>query len=244
MSRKHWEESAETDELAAMGVSRHPGRGYKIFAGLLLVGTATFVAAYYVPLYRAHALLRREYTAVSRESATFRQQLVDAVAALNKTNDECNQLRGELHKQEKGADTLVARAERLERSLQAPLKKFQGKGLLTVERRREKLRITLATPALVAPVGGALTELGKKALCAVGGSLKDSDVHLVVQGLGGGPAEKAVGAWQAAAIRAGNTAQHLTKSCGVEASRIEVAVSSVTSAGDGAAVVLEISPKS
>lgn len=243
MGKKDWEKLTETDELAAVGVSRNRGRGWKILSGLLFVGSVTFVFAYYVPLYRAHALLRSEYKTASTEAANFRKQLVDTVATLNQTNDECDKLRGEVRRQEKDTGALASRTERLERSLQAPLKKFQGKGRLSLSRQQEKLRVTLAAPALVAPTGGDLTDFGKKALCALGSSLKDSDVHVVVQGLGVGPTDKAGSAWQVAATRAGNAAQLLSKSCGVDSSRIEVTVNAAASAQDGEAVALEITPK-
>jgi hypothetical protein len=244
MGKNDWAQLADAEDLASVGVSSHPGRGWKIFSGLLVVGSATFAIAYFVPLYRAHALLREQYKTATTQAATFRKQLADTVATLNQTSDECGKLRTQVHAQDKNTAVLVSHSERLERSLQAPLKKFQGKGRLSLERQQEKLRVTLPAPALVAPTGGDLTDFGKKALCALGGSLKDSDVHVVVQGLGVGATDKAGSAWQMAATRAGNAAQLLSKSCGVDSSRIEVTVNPTTVATVGGAVVLEITPTS
>jgi chemotaxis protein MotB len=245
MAKKNWETMAETDDISAIGVSPHRGRGWKIFSALLCVGSATFVGAYYLPLYRAHSLLREEYKKSSADAATFRKQLTDTVATLNRTTDDCDKLRSETRKQTKDSDALASRTERIERSLQIPLKKFQGKGKLSVTRQNDRLRVTLAAPALVAATGGELTDFGKKALCALGGSLKDSDVRVVVQGLGVGPHDKpASNSWQLATTRAGNAAHLLSKNCGLDSSRIEVAVSANSASPDGGAVAVDITPRS
>jgi flagellar motor protein MotB len=244
MGKNDWARLADTEELASVGVSPHRGRGWKVLSGLLLVGSATFALAYYVPLYRAHSRLRAEYKATSTEAADFRKQLADTVATLNQTTDDCAKLRAETHQHGKNTAVLVSHAERLEKNLQAPLKKFQGKGRLTLERQEEKLRVTLSAPALVAPTGGDLTDAGKKALCAVGSSLKDADYHVVVQGQGVAKTDKTSSAWQMAATRAGNAAHLLSNSCGVDSSRIEVAVKPAAAGTAGAAIALEITPTS
>lgn len=241
MGKKDWEKLTDADDLSAIGISKSHGRGWKVFSGLLFVGAGAFVAAYYLPLYRAHSKLVTEYQTASTQASTFHQQLTDTIGTLNHTTEECDKLRTEVRKQNKEAEALAGRAERLERSLQPALKKFLGKGKLTLERNKEQLRVALAAPAAVAATGGDLTDFGKKALCAVGASLKDADTHVVVLGLGVAPNEKSDNAWQLAAARAGNAAQHLSKSCGVESSRIKVAVSAAPPPTSGPAVLaLEI----
>jgi flagellar motor protein MotB len=244
MTKKHWENLTEADDLAAVGVPRHRGRGWKILAGLLLIGAASFVIGYYLPLYRAHALLRNEYKTKSTEASTFRQQLVDTVATLKQTTEELSKLQSEAAKQQKGTEALAMRSEQLEHRLQAPLKKFLGKGRLGVERLHDKLRITLPAPAMVAATGGELTDFGKKALCALGASIKDSNVQLSIQGLGVSPSEKSASAWQLAATRAGNAAQWMSKTCGVDATRIEVVVRSATQTTETATLAVEVTPGS
>jgi chemotaxis protein MotB len=242
MAKKNWENLTEADDLAAVGVSRHRGRGWKILSGLLLIGVAAFVVAYYLPLYRAHALLRNEYKTKSAEASTFRQQLVDTVATLKQTTDELSKLQSEANKQQKSIDALATRCEQLERRLQAPLKKFLGKGRLGVERLHDKLRLTLPAPAMVAATGGDLTDFGKKALCALGAALKDSNAQVSIQGLGVTPNDKSGTAWEPAATRAGNAAQLLSKTCGLDPSRIEVVVKSAAQAAGTDALAVEVTP--
>jgi chemotaxis protein MotB len=247
MGKKDWEKMASADDISGLGVSPHRGRGWKVFSLLLLVGSATFVVAYYVPLYRAHQQLRDEYKKTSAEASTFRRQLTDTVATLSSTTNVCDKMRSDVRKKTEDTDALASalasRTEHIERSLQIPLKKFKGRGKLSVAREKDLLRVTLAAPAVVAPTSGDLSTFGKMALCALGGSLKDSDVHVVVQGLGFSPAGKPSASWQLATTRAGNAAQFLSEKCGVDASRIEVAVSASPASSDGSTMAIEITPR-
>lgn len=240
MAKKDWEKLAEADDFSsAVGVSPNRGRGWKVFSGLCVVATAAFVVAYYVPLYRAHSKLRDEYRVATSQASTFRQQLSDAVGTLNQATEERDKLRSEVRQQGKQADDLVQRAERIERSLQPALKKFSGKGKLSVERDKEKLRVVLWTPGFASATSADLSDFGKKAVCAVASALKTSSAHVRVLGVGVEPT-KADSPWQLAASRAGSTAQHLGKSCGLSSAQIEATVRAESSAPAGAAITLDI----
>lgn len=240
MAKKNWEKLAEADDLsAAVGISAHRGRGWKVFSGLLLVGAAAFVVAYYVPLYRAHGKLRGEYQVATSQASTFRQQLNDAVGALNQVTQERDKLQQEVRQQNKAAEDLAQRGERIERALQPALKKFIGKGKLSVERSKETLRVALGSPSVINATSGDLSDFGKKALCAVGTALKTTSAHVRVLGLGVEPS-KAEPPWQLTATRAGAAAQHLTKSCGISSSQVEAMVRADGSAPAGAVILLEV----
>lgn len=241
MAKKDWEKLAEGDDFSsAVGVSPNRGRGWKVFSGLLVVATAAFVAAYYVPLYRAHDKLREEYRVATSQASTFRQQLNDAVGTLNQATEERDKLRSEVRQQSKQTDDLTQRAERIERSLQPALKKFSGKGKLSIERDKEKLKVALWAPGFTNATSADLSDFGKKATCAVASALKTSSAHVSVVGLGIDPA-KADSPWQLAASRAGSTAQQLGKGCGLNSGQISVAVRADTGAPAGAVIALEIS---
>jgi chemotaxis protein MotB len=240
MGKKDWEKLAESDDFSsAVGASQNQGRGWKVFSGLLVVATAAFVAAYYVPLYRAHDKLREEYRVATSQASTFRQQLSDAVGTLNQATEERDKLRSEVRQQSKQTDDLEQRAERIERNLQPALRKFSGKGKLSIERDKEKLRVALWAPGFTNATSADLSDFGKKALCAVGTALKTSSAHVKVLGLGI-ESTKADSPWQLAASRAGTAAQHLGKSCGLSSTEIEAAVRVDTSAPAGAVLAMEI----
>ena len=223
------------DDLAAIGISPHPGRGWRILSGVLLVGTLTFAAAYYLPLYRAHASLTKEYRALSNQANTQHKQLLDTLDTLKQVSTERDQLNEIARKLQRTSEILTPQAEGLERVLRNALKKYLGQGKLQLVRKSEKLSITLASPALVAATGADLTDAGKKALCLVGATIKSASVGVAV----GGNAS----AWKLATARAGNAAQLLGESCGVDSSRIEVRVSSPAPSADGTAIILEITPR-
>lgn len=240
MAKKDWEKLAEADDLsAAVGVSPSRGRGWKVFSGLLLIGTAAFVLAYYLPLYRAHGKLREEYQVATNQASTFRKQLNDAVGTLNQATEERDKLRSEVRQQSKQTEDLAQRAERMERSLQPALKKFIGKGKLSLERDKERLRVGFWSPSVVSATSGDLSDFGKKALCAVGSGLKASNTHVRVLGLGVEPA-KADSPWQLAATRAGAAAQHLSKNCGLSPNQVEATVRADANAPAGAVLSLEL----
>lgn len=242
MGRKDWQQMDSKDDLAAVGISPHRGRGWRVLSGILLVGTATFAAAYYLPLYRAHAALRQEYRTLSSQANTQHKQLTDTLDALKQVSTERDHLHEIAGNQQRISDALIPQAESLEHDLVAALKQYLGQGKLQLVRQSEKLRITIASPLLVAATGADLTDAGKKALCLVGGTIKSADVRIVIQGYGPGSMPSNTATWQAAATRAGNAAQLLSGSCGVDSSRIEVHVTNPVPSPDGIALLLEIAP--
>lgn len=242
MAKNDWERLVEKDDIPGISVAPNRGHGWRGFAVLVLVGGATFVLAYYWPLYRAYVALLREYQSLSAETSKFHQQLGDTVATLNHTAKECEGIK-EGRQERSDSEALKARAERIERSLQIQLMKYQGQGRLSLNRENEKIRVTLAAPEMIEENGGGVTEAGRKALCAVGSEVKDSDVHILIRGLGVLPTEKRRSGWQLATVRAGNVAQHLSATCGVDSKRIEAAVSPARGAADQGAIALEITPQ-
>ncbi len=241
MGRKDWNQMDSNDDLAAIGISPNRGRGWKILSGVLLVGTATFAAAYYLPLYRAHSSLSHEYRTLQTQATAQHQQLTETLDALKQVSSERDKLSEIAGKLKAKRSTLTPQAESLERDLQAPLKKFIGTGKLQIKRQSEKLSITFASPTFMAAAGSELTDAGKKAVCLIGGGIKSADVHVDVKGYAAATPTKGTG-WQTAVTRAGNVAQLLSDSCGVDASRI-VAAGSPMPGPDGAAVALEIVPR-
>src|ERR1039457_2050089 len=93
MGSKDWHQMDSNDDLAAIGISPHRGRGWRILSGVLLVGTATFAAAYYLPLYRAHASLSREYRALQSQASAQHKQLTETLGTLKQISSERDKLK-------------------------------------------------------------------------------------------------------------------------------------------------------
>ncbi|HEY5957257.1 MAG TPA: hypothetical protein VIV60_11915 [Polyangiaceae bacterium] len=246
MGKKDWEKlalAADVNDLQPAAFAPRRGRGWMIFSGVVIVAALSFLASFYLPLYRAHDLLQSEYKKTSTEAANFRQQLLTTVTTLNQSTKELEQLHSQMRSEEKNVTALTTRAEHLERSLETSIKKLSGRVRVPMVREREVLRITLAAPIALVPTSGDLTDFGKKLLCAIGATLKDNDVKVTAQAIVDNGA-KADAGWPKAAVRAGNVAQQLSQTCGMDASRIEVKVAPLASATDKSAVVVAIRPNS
>ena len=242
MGNKDWQLLDSKDDLAALGVSPHRGRGWRILSGLLFVAAATFAGAYYMPLYRAHSTLSREYRTLSNQASTQHKQLTETLDTLKQVSAERDRLNTIAGTKQKSSETLTPQSANLERDLQTPLKKFIGPGKLQMTRHKETLRVILSSPTLVPAAGSDLTDTGKKAVCLIGTALKSADIHISIQGYGTATQPRGAPAWKLAAARAAATAQFLSESCGVDPNRVEVLVRDQSHASGDAAVLLEITP--
>lgn len=241
MGNKDWQRLDSKDDLAAIGVSPNRGRGWRILSGLLFVAALTFTAAYYIPLYRAHASLSREFRTLSGQASTQHKQLTETLDTLKQVSADRDRLNALAGTKQKTSDARTPQAENLERDLTTALKKYMGKGKLQLARHGEILKVTLASPSLVPATSADLTDAGKKSLCGVGGALKTADVHMVIQGSASAMTPNGT-AWKLAASRASAAAQLLTETCGVDPKRVELSVRDPMHGTDDSALSLEISP--
>lgn len=219
MGKKGWEQAGMADELAAMGVSRRPGRGWKVLAGLLAIGAATLGVAFYLPLHRAHVSLTSEYEKLAARASEQRQQLTQSVAALQKVTDERDGLRSNEQAASSAKSATEQQLERLERELTSKLK---GKRV-SVERRAGLLVVRLTGPAFLPRDAVELTPAGEKTLCQVADALKlTPNVSLTAlasasQEQLAAPRLKAfTSPWQLAGARAADAAESLVGTCGFD----------------------------
>jgi len=241
MRKKDWQNLDGNDSLPEASLSPNRGRGWKILSGVLFVATATFAAAYYLPLYRAHGSLSREYRTLSTEAKTQHKQLEDTLDTLKLVSAERDQLNQVAGPKQKNSAVATRDAESLERELQGALKKFIGKGKLQLSRENDKLHLTLSSPALVSAATGDLTDLGKKSLCQLGTIVKSKPMHVSVQGFAAPVAGNSPAAWKLAGVRAATAAQLISESCGVDPRRVEAKLSEPTNVTDDVVLAVEIS---
>jgi flagellar motor protein MotB len=224
MGKKDWQRALEEDDMSAVVSTPSRGRGWRVASMVLLLGIATFGAAYYIPLYRAHSTLTEEYKKLSAESQTQRKQLTDTIETMKKVAEE----RDRLATQTRGIrDTQEASAQQVEKTdglIGAALKKFSGKGRVEIKRVGNVIELNLASPALLGLGTADVTDFGKKAMCALAGAVKSKDVQLQIVGNGADPKAKTAVSFPLAAARAANLAKQLSDSCGVETSRIQIGV--------------------
>ena len=243
MGKKDWQNLDGSVDVAEMTLAPNRGRGWRILSGVLFVAAATFAAAYYLPLYRAHSSLNREYRTLSTEAGTQHKQLEDTLETLKQVSAERDRLNS-LAGSKKDTAAQVRDAESLERDLQAALKKFVGNGKLQVSRDKEKLVLSLSAPALVQTTSGDLTDAGKKVLCQFAGSVKSGNTHLTILGYAASVAGNPAAAWKMAAVRAASAAQLVSESCGVDPRRVNATVHEPTKLNDDVLIAVEVTPAS
>ncbi|MGC4068727.1 MAG: hypothetical protein QM784_29580 [Polyangiaceae bacterium] len=226
MGKKDWQRALEEDDLSAVVSTQSRGRGWRVASIVLLLGIATFGAAYYIPLYRAHSTLTDEYKKLSAESQTQRKQLTETIDTLKKVAEERDRLASQTRGVRDSQESAAQQIEKVEGAVGAALKKFTGKGKVEIARTTDAIEVTLASPALLGLGTADVTDFGKKTMCALAGALKSKDVQLQIIGNGADPKTKTAVSFPLAAARAANLAKHLNDACGVDAARLHVGVRS------------------
>lgn len=223
MGRNDWQREVDQDDLsAAVGVTRRSGRGWKVLAAVLSVSALAFVFGYYVPLYRAHALLTNQYRKQMDEARKQRQQLTETIETLKLVVAERDQLAETQRREQKDQESTVQRNGKLDENLRAALKKFLGKGKVLLVRQGATLALDFESPAMLGQGTADVTVLGKQALCALAGPLKKTNAKLVVVGGGITAPPKSEYSFPLAAGRASNVSKHLSEVCGIEVGQLEI----------------------
>jgi chemotaxis protein MotB len=225
MSRKERLDSATAEQLKAMGVSTNPGRGWRILALLVVMGAATFLAAYYLPLYRAHGQLSTEYAKLSKAATSDRQKLADTVKTLQSVSNQRDELVSERRAADKEDSARAPRMSRVGRELEAKLSAASAKKLIHVEPQGGALNVLLTGSSLFTRNGAELSAAGKSLLCLVSntaGSLR-YDVRALATPSPPGTTRGA--GLQTAAALAGSAAGTLADSCHVDPDEIVVRAS-------------------
>ncbi len=228
MAKNQWRDSATAVELRAMGVSTTPGRGWRILALLVVIGAATFLVAYYVPLFRAHSRLSGEYAKLSKAANSDRQKLADTVKALKSVSSERDQLERGRRASKKDEDASAERMTRVRRELEDKLSKGSASKLVRIEAQGGGLDVLFTGNSLFARNGAELSAAGKGLLCVVSQpSAAVGSLRYELWGLGA-PAEQ--GTRDPASLRtaialAESAAGALVDSCKVDSGAIVVRAS-------------------
>ncbi len=230
------------------------GQGRWLGVGLLAIGTATFVGAFYVPLYRAHDALSREHTAVV-------DQLESTHAALIRTQSELTRMRQESDVLRQSRDGAVAaaraRADGLRRELAGgAIERLSKKDALSVSTSETAVLLSFDPASVFLSRDTVVSNAGRKAICEVIRVVgKTTSIHVHDFLTGGAPVPSGFTssyptAWSFTAARAAGVAEALEEDCGVPGAvlratgdakqdRFEAALG----AGRGERLVLEIAAK-
>lgn len=209
MARHSWETDAAAPRKSG------GGRVRRVLIGLVVIGVATFVAAYYVPLLRAHQALAR----VSEESVAKTDALEQKVQRLEKELASTTSERDKLSQAEQSRASSTReskdRLAALSSELSSSLKKHSAKGLVTIGAGQDAVRIAIRPDVLFPTDKPELNPMGGGILCEVSRAAgsRRVEVALNTKSLGATPDV----AWGSAAEAAGRVATHLEQKCGRKA---------------------------
>ena len=210
MARHSWETDADVAPRRSGG-----NRVRRVFFGLLAIGVATFVAAYYVPLLRAHQALSR----VSEESVAKADALEKKVQKLEKDLSAANSERDRLSQAEQTRTSSSRdskdRLASISSDMTNALKKPSSKGLVTIGAGQDAVRIAIRPDVLFPNDKPELNPMGGGLLCEVSRAAGSRRVEVAMntRSLTASPEL----AWGSAAEAAGRVATHLEQKCGRKA---------------------------
>src|SRR5450432_2962182 len=150
MARKAaWEDAADSD-LGPYGKSSGTRWG-RVLLGIVLVASATFVAAYYLPLYRAQQKLSAQYRDLNQRSLGLADATSKFQADLKGVTLERDQLRADRDRRDSGKQAERQKMEGLRADLSSKLDKFVKKGWVSLSVSGGSLWIALDDTLLFVP---------------------------------------------------------------------------------------------
>src|SRR5690606_21596385 len=114
MGKNPWEESDHEVLAQEAGLQANRSkRCLRVIIGILVVATLTFIGAYYVPLFRAHAVLRDEYRQLSERRRVLDETLENKQRELEKIGKEKAELQAKLDERASEEEQQQASLEKL-----------------------------------------------------------------------------------------------------------------------------------
>jgi len=217
MARKAaWEDMADGD-LGPYGKSRGTRWG-RVFAFVLLVAGATFVAAYYLPLYRAHEKLAEQHRELAQRSQGLSETVNKLQGELKITADSRDQLQAEHDARENAKKSSGDQQERTRAALSSKLDKYLKKGNAALLVNAGSLFVAFDSALLFLPQKLELSPTGRSLLCDVAKTSEAKSLTVHASLADGSVVPPALAgsypnAWALSAGRAAVVAQALEQFC-------------------------------
>ena len=227
MGKNPWEDpDPDVAALRASMRAKSPTRWARVVVGLLIVGGATFIAAYYIPLFRAHDKLRDEFQNLSERRRVLDESLAGKERELKKLETDKAALQAKVDERSQADEAKSAELEKLRVSISSKIRTFETKRLAASVIAGDRVRISLANRLVFSPNTVTITKQGGAALCDVAGAVDKSTQLRVVSATSADEAPGALAAKyssrrELSAARAAVVADKLEEACGVAGSRLE-----------------------
>jgi chemotaxis protein MotB len=166
MARKAaWEDMAEAD-LGPYAKSRGTRWG-RVFAGLLFVAVATFVAAYYLPLYRSHQKLAEQYRQLGQRSQGMAETVSHLEGELKGVTTARDELQNEHDQRAHASKASDEQRDRVRAGLVSKLDKLLKKRSAALPTNTSALFVAFDSAQLFFPQKVDLTPAGRALVCDV-----------------------------------------------------------------------------
>lgn len=196
-----------------------------MFLLVLLIGMGTFVAAYYLPLYRAQQKLTEQYRDSTQKLQSATDSATKTQAELKSVTAERDQLQTEHDARESAKKSEGDKLGKLSSDLGAKLDKLVKKGSALVAASNGSELVALDSGALFLPLKLDVSPAGKATLCDIAKSAAGLNLHVsaslaedatiptALEGSFGNP-------WSLSAARAAAVAQALEEKCTVTTAQL------------------------
>ncbi|WP_437781746.1 hypothetical protein [Sorangium sp. So ce1097] len=204
-------------------------RWIRVVPALLLIASATFVAAYYVPLRRAHMLLIQEQQRSNQKGTDLEQTLSQVRGELQAKTAELDKLDAERQQAAAAKRTGMERVEQVKTEIAGKLDRHIKKGIAAVAAAEGRAFVVLSEGAVFLPGTVDVSPQGQGILCQVSGALSASGGEAPLRvGAVSGPPDAVPPAlhaayptpWELSAVRAATVAQTLQDKCAVPGARL------------------------
>ena len=197
----------------------------RVFGGLLFVAGATFVAAYYLPLYRAHQKLADQYRELGQRSQALAETVTRVQGELKASIEARDQLQAEHDLRESGKKSTGEQQERIKLALSSKLDKYLKKGNAALVVSAGSLFVALDSAILFQPQKLELTPTGRALLCDVAKTSEAKGLTVRASLATGSEVPPALAAsypnpWALSAGRAAAVAQSLEQACSFPAAQL------------------------
>ncbi|WP_234024044.1 hypothetical protein [Sorangium cellulosum] len=219
------------DEAITSGKAARPSgfwRWSRVLPALLLVASATFIAAYYVPLRRAHMLLIAEQQSANQKGKELEQTLSQVRGELDAKTAQLEKLEAERRQIEDARRSGLDRIEQIKTELSGKLDKQIKKGVAALAVADGHVVVALPESAVFAPSRLDVSPQGQVLLCHVASALSAGNEAPIRVGAVSGPPDQTPPAllhdhptpWSLSAARAASVAQVLEGKCAVPGARL------------------------
>jgi len=184
---------------------------------LVVVLSATFVLAYYLPLHRAHETLTGRHRELSTKVHGIEEKLTQAQTELQAATKKRDELQAAAQQSEGSSKSSGNRVESVKSALSSKLEKAMKKGDVAVGAIDGRVVVAVASKAVFGAKND-VTAGGKSLLCDVAKASESLPLRVGV--VGDAEAGSKDSAWTATASQAAKAAEALEQKCQVPAARL------------------------